>query len=247
MDSQGLDLAGSIAATLDWWREAGVDSAFHDKPQRWLAEPESAPEVRGRLAAQPSPPAQAERPRIGGDPAGWPQDLAAFRRWWLEEPSLDPAGGPRVPPRGETGAALMALVPMPEDEDGETLLSARQGRLIAAMGEAMGIASDELTVASALPRHIVLPDWTALERDGLGDVLRHLIAVAAPQRLLVLGSDILPLLGHDPAQSSSAIQHLDIGGRRTPLLAGYAPVHLLQHARLRARMWRQWLDWTDEE
>jgi hypothetical protein len=30
-------------------------------------------------------------------------------------------------------------------------------------------------------------------------------------------------------------------------LAGYAPAHLLEHARLRARLWRQWLDWTDDE
>jgi DNA polymerase len=79
------------------------------------------------------------------------------------------------------------------------------------------------------------------------EVLRHHITLAAPERLLVLGSDILSLLRHDLTQASSAIQQLDIGGRQLPLLAGYAPGNLLEHARFRARLWQQWLDWTDEE
>ena len=243
-DAPSLD--DSIAASLDWWREAGVDCTFVDEPQRWLAELETEAAAPAPVAKQ-APPPEPERPRIGGDPAGWPQDLAAFRRWWLEEPSLDPVGGRRVPPRGEAGAKLLVLVPIPEEEDTETLLSGRQGRLIAEMAQAMGIAADQLSLASALPRHTLLPDWAALARDGLGEVLRHYLSLAAPERLLVLGSDILPLLGHDPAQSSSTVQQLDIPGGRLPLLAGFGPAPLLEHSRLRARLWRQWLDWTDDE
>ena len=238
-------LGASIAAALDWWREAGVDCAFLDEPQRWLAEPETKAQAPAPVAKAAPP--EPEPPRIGGNPATWPQDLAAFRRWWLEEPSLDHAGGQRVASRGEAGAKLMVLVPMPEAEDAETLLSGLQGRLIANMAQAMGIAAEELSLASALPHHIMLPDWAALARDGMGEVLRHHVTLAAPERLLVLGTDILPLLGHDPAQSASGIQQLDMGGRPLPLLAGYAPAHLLEHARLRARLWRQWLDWTDNE
>jgi len=239
-------LGDSIAATIDWWREAGVDCAFLDQPQRWLAEPEKKAKAPSP-AAKKAPPPKPERPRIGGDAANWPQDLAAFRRWWLEEPSLDPGGGRRVPPRGEAGATLMVLVPMPEEEDADTLLSGRQGQLIAAMAQAMGLAADQLALASALPRHMALPDWQSLARDGLGEVLRHHLALAAPERLLVLGTDILPLLGHDPAQASPGIEEISVGTRALPLLAGYAPGHLLEHARLRARLWQQWLDWTDDE
>jgi DNA polymerase len=240
-------LSESIAATLDWWREAGVDCAFVDEPQRWLAEPESEAQPTAKVVAKKAPPPEPERPRIGGDTAGWPQDLASFRRWWLGEPTLDPLTAQRVSPRGEAGAKLMVLVAMPEEEDTDVLLSGRQGRLIAAMAQAMGIAADQLSLASALPRHTVLPDWAALARDGMGEVLRHHISLAAPERLLVLGTDVLPLLGHDLAQVSSAIQQLHIGGRQVPLLAGYAPANLLEHARFRARLWQQWLDWTDEE
>ena len=36
-------LGESLAAALDWWREAGVDGDFADEPRNWLARPE-APE-----------------------------------------------------------------------------------------------------------------------------------------------------------------------------------------------------------
>ena len=252
---QGPLSAPALAAALDWWREAGVDCAFLDAPQRWLQAPAAAtqgapaPPSAAPPRAHPRAPAP-DRPRIGGDPAGWPLDLGAFRRWWVEDPALDPVAGhgpaPRVPPRGDAGAALMVLVPMPEEQDAATLLSGAQGRLIAAMARAMGLAPNTLYLASGLPRPVTLPDWHALAEDGLGTVLRHHLALAAPQRILVLGRDILPLIGHDPAQAPPAAHQLDVGGRQVPVLASYAPGHLIDHARLRAGLWRQWLDFTDD-
>ena len=43
-------LAESIAAVQAWWRDAGVDLAFHDEPQGWLAE-ETGPEAPAAIAA----------------------------------------------------------------------------------------------------------------------------------------------------------------------------------------------------
>jgi uracil-DNA glycosylase len=134
---------------------------------------------------------------------------------------------------------------MPEADDGETLLSGAHGRLIANMVRAMGLAPEEVYLAAALPRHMALPGWADLAADGLGDVLRHHIALAAPRRLLVLGSDVLSLLGHNPAQASPAFNQIEIQGREVPLLSGYAPGRLLDHARLRADLWQRWLEWSD--
>jgi uracil-DNA glycosylase len=238
-------LAESIAAAQAWWREAGVDLAFHDEPQPWLADetPSDAPAVTpAEKPAAPTP-----RPRIGGEPSGYPQDLAAFRRWWLEEPSIGHAGTqPRVAPRGETGAAVMMLVPLPEADDSETLLSGPEGRLLASLATAMGLSPEQVYLAAALPRHTPLPDWERLRADGLGDVLLHHIALADPRRLIVLGTRILPLLGHDPAQAAPGVSELAIQGRTVPVLASYAPERLLGNARQRAALWRSWLDWTDE-
>ncbi|MEO6040966.1 MAG: uracil-DNA glycosylase family protein [Croceibacterium sp.] len=240
-----LSLADSIAAAQGWWREAGVDLAFHDEPRAWLAPP---PETRERPAAPVTGKAPQAPPAIGGDRAGWPRDLAAFPAWWMEEPSLDsgPSRG-RVPPRGPHAAPLMIVVPMPEAEDREALLSGPQGRLVANMIRAMGFAPDQIYLASALPRHAPMPDWPQLAADGMGEILRHHVGLVAPERLLVLGNDVLPFLGHDWAQAAPAVSDLSILSRKLPVLSSYAPGRLVDHPRLRAELWRRWLDWTGTE
>ncbi len=236
-------LAESVAAAQAWWREAGVDLAFHDEPQGWLAE--EAPPVGVKTA--PAKVAPPPKPRIGGVPTAWPPDLAAFRRWWLEEPSLD-AGGtvPRIAPRGGPGSALMLLVPMPEADDRDAVLSGSEGRLLGSLATAMGLASEQVYLATALPRHTPLPDWDRLTADGLGEVLLHHIRLAAPARLIVLGTRILPLLGHDPAQAAPAVSEFSIQGHSVPVLTSYAPERLRGNARQRAGLWQRWLEWTDE-
>ena len=245
----GPTLAESIAAAQQWWRDAGVDMLFDDEPHGWLQDPAvpDAPKVQpipfaAPALAEPEPVAT----RMGGDRGSWPADLAALQTWWLEEPTLN-VGGLNAPiaPRGQAGAALMVLVPMPESEDTDQLLSGREGRLLASFALAAGIDPASLYVAAALPRHMAVPDWAGLRAGGLGDVLLHHIHLAAPQRLLAMGRDVLPLLGHDPAQLSPGPGLLQVEGRQVPLLATYAPGRLLDHARLRAGFWQQWLDWTD--
>jgi DNA polymerase len=236
-------LAESIAAAQAWWREAGVDLAFHDEPQGWLADEAPAVEATA-VSAKPAPP---PKPKLGGDPARWPQDVAAFRQWWLEEPSLDLGGAaPRVAPRGDKGAELMLLVPMPEADDRDMLLAGPEGRLLASLVFAMGLAPGQVYLGAALPRHTALPDWERLQADGLGEIVLHHVHLADPKRLMVLGTRILPLLGHDPAQGAPAVSELAIQGRSVPLLASYAPERLLGNARQRAGLWQRWLDWTDE-
>lgn len=243
-------LAEAIAAAQGWWAEAGVDLLFEDEAQSWLSDPEAeqatpagpAPFVPPVLAEPEAPPPAA----LGGEPAAWPQTLEAFGAWWTSDPSLDAGGlGPRLAPRGPAGSPLMVLVPMPEEGDADRLLDGPQGRLLAGFAAAAGIDPDSLFVAAALPRCMAAPDWAGLASRGLGEVLRHLVALAAPERLLVLGNDILPLLAHDPAISAPGRGQLAIQGRSLPMLAHYQPARLLGHARLRAGLWRHWLDWTD--
>lgn len=250
-------LAEAIAAAQAWWREAGVDLDYAEEARSWLADPA---EQAGTAARSPAPQApaapvaparpEAARPRIGGDRAAWPQRVEDFPAWWMAESSLDFGGlGPRVPPRCAAGAPLMVLVPMPESDDAERLLSGPEGRLVAGFALAAGLDPDAIAIASALPRHMAGPDWAGLAAQGLGDVLLHLLSLAAPKRLLVLGRDILPLLGHDPAISAPGPGVLSIQGpsgtEALPILTHYAPARLLGHARLRSGLWRHWLDWTD--
>jgi DNA polymerase len=140
----------------------------------------------------------------------------------------------------------MVLVPMPEDEDGERLLSGRKGQLVGNMLKAMGIAEDNAYLAAALPRHARHPDWAALAERNLGEVLRHHVALAAPRRLLVLGRKMLSLFGHDPAQASPIAGQIALEGLDLPVLAAVGPETLLDEPRFRKTLWRAWLEWTDE-
>lgn len=238
---------GDLAGALDWWRAAGVDLDFSDVAKPWLAPPEPAQPAHALRPTQPEAPSPEPEPQIGGDSSAWPADLARFAEWWLTEPSLDSGTvRGRVPPRGPAGAELMVVVGQPEAGDTADLLSGPEGRLLAAMLAAMRLAPDAVYFASALPRAMPVPDWAGLERRGLGAVLRHHVKLVAPRRLLVFGEGVLPLLGHDPAQSaqnSAAFYHEG----QTIALLGARELGSLARPAWKARFWRDWLDWTGTE
>jgi len=242
----------AMAAALEWWRDAGVDRDYVDAPVQWLAadelaEPALPVAFGGALArAEPVAPATtAQRPLIGGEPAGWPADLASFAQWWLAEPSLD--GGQvrgRVPPRGAAGAECMVIVAQPAPDDREQLLEGREGAFLSAMLAAMGLPAKSVYLASALPRHTPVPDWSMLAADGLGAVLAHHIALVAPQRLIVFGTGILPLLGHDPAQSAKNSAIFNHGGLNIPLLGALDLGVVADRPARKANFWQRWLEFS---
>ncbi len=242
-------LQADIAAALDWWREAGVDAVFSDEAHGWLADPKDDVEPE-RPAARPvakAPPPPPE-PTIGGPLAGWPQDLAGFQAWWLAEPSLDEGGlAPRVTPVGEAGAELMILVAMPEEADRDALLSGPQGALLDGFLKAAELAPAQVYRAAVLPRHTPLADWARVEREGMGAVLAHHVALARPKRLIAFGRNILPLCGHDPAQGAQKLQTFNHEGGRVPALFETGLERLLGNWQLRARLWQRWLDWTETD
>ncbi len=245
-------LAGNIAAAMAWWRDAGVDCAFADEATAWITPPEPEPEPalgddRPASAAKLSAPPPPPRPRIGGDLAKLPQNLDAFRQWWLEEPSLD--GGQvsrRIASRGVVGAPLMVLVEQPEEADTDQLLSGKQGKLLSAILVAMGIEQDSVYQASVLVRHTPLPDIAALAEAGLGEITRHHLHLAAPQRLIVFGANILPLLGNDPAQSAQSLRSFNHEGGTIPLLAAHG-LDAMVRPTAKAAFWRKWLEWGQTE
>lgn len=249
-DGAGLP-AGAIAAALDWWRLAGVDHDYADEANAWLAEPaaESAREAP-IVASQPRSvtPAPPPRPRIGEAPENWPQTLGAFAQWWMEEPSLDSGSTEgRVPPRGPAAARLMVLVDHPEGGDTEILLGGSQGVLLGGMLKALGLGEDEVYFASVLPRHMPMPDWAALVSDGLGEITAHHIALAAPQRILVFGSNVSSLLGHDPAKNDGFLPSVGQDIPRIPALVAPGLSALAARPRGKARLWQALLDWTGSD
>ena len=244
-----LDWAAQLAATQAWWREAGVDLAFANHATDWL----EASRAQGAQSSaepvlqtpEPAAPAKRTKPRIGGDRALWPTTLADFAGWWLTEPSLDPApAAQRVMPTGPHAAPLMVLVAMPEVGDSADLLAGRQGRQLDAILAAFGFTRPEIYLASILPRPVAAPDWAAMTTAGLGGVLAHHVALAAPQRLMVFGRDVSSLLGHDPTQVAQSSLRFNHEGLNLPLAFAPALEALLERPALKRRLWARWLEWT---
>ncbi len=243
----GID-AGDFAAAIAWWRDAGVDHDYADESHSWLAEPETEADPRQAQPRfkPPPPPPPPPVERIGGPADALPGDLAAFAAWWLAEPSLD--GGQvagRIAPRGAAGAQLMVLVDHPEAEDGERLLSGPQGRLLDAILAALGIPADQAYVASVLPRHMPMPDWAGMHEAGLGDITCRHVALAAPQRLLMFGSHISSLLGHDPTKITEPLRQFAHESASIPALVAPGLATLIARPRGKARLWQQLLDWSN--
>jgi len=232
-----ITLAEQFSATIAWWRDAGVDFEFTDEVEPLLTEAEQAP----RPAQKPKQAIETEAPVAAAiKAADLPGDLAAFRNWWVG-PENPFASGPsvRIAPIGKESAPIMVLTAMPEAEDRDSLLSGPQGRMLGNVLRAMGLDPNAAYLASALPSHVTLPDWDDLSSAGLGTVIAHHVGLARPQRVLLLGSKLPALLGHDPAAPPEAFAAIG----DTATLATFSPDRLLDHARQRARLWKRLCQW----
>ena len=267
MTRPDLSLMHEFEAALAWWQDAGVSDDFRDDATAWLteaAQDQDAPAVpQAAGTAHVAPTARAPAPAMLDPAAGLagapatvsaraprrdllgdspPVDLAALRDWWMTAPGLDTARGyPRIAPRGPAGAALMVLVPQPEAGDRESLLEGPQGRLLSAIRAATGIAEDALYIAAALPCHTPMADHGALAREGFDAVTLHHVALAAPQRLLVLGTTLAPMLGK-PA--GNGLEAIETRAGTIPVMISETLEAMMDMPRLKARFWRRWMEWS---
>ncbi len=252
-------LIEEFAAAQAWWNDAGVDSDFDDVATDWLAEPEAS--TLAELAdpayapapttkkTSPTPgnaaPAMVELEPLGGSKATWPSDLEGFQTWWLAEQSLDSGGSfPRIAPRGPGGAKLMIIVAEPEEQDSERLLSGPLGKFLENILAAMSLNAEDIYFAAVLPRHIPMADWQQMQAAGLGELLHHHIALAAPEKICAFGRNIWPLLGHDLTQGSANLPNFNHEGRSVPILGAEGLAELLRSPPRRKRFWQRWLAWS---
>ena len=266
MNRPYLTLAREFDAALAWWQAAGVDCDFVDDATAGLADAPATVTARdgaaaarpargdaaapladgrkgegaARLAAAPRP---ERRDFLGESP---PADLAAFRDWWLTAPTLDTARAfPRIAPRGAAGAALMVLVPHPEAEDRDTLLSGAQGRLLGNILAAMGLDESAVYLAAALPCHTPMADLAGSAAGGMDAVTAHHISLVAPARLLVFGTGLAPMLAPLPETAGEhPLREINYIGGNVPVMSCETLDALMDSPRLKARFWRRWMEWS---
>ena len=261
MSQPELSIAREFEAALAWWHAAGVDCDYADDATAWLAQaPASAPatgaevarsrgsgmppareqsrELRAHTDALSPAPATLRRDLLGESP---PQDLTAFRDWWMTAPGIDTARAfPRIAPRGNAGAALMVLVAQPEQGDSDRLLSGAQGRLLASILAATGVDDSAVYVASALPCHTPMADLGVLAAGGMAAVTAHHITLVRPDRIVAFGTGLAPMLGGTADHPLREINH---AGGKTPVIVSETLDSLMEMPRLKARFWRRWTQW----
>ncbi len=135
----------------------------------------------------------------------------------------------------------MVLVPQPEEHDRATLLEGPQGRLLGNMLAAMGLDDDAVYLASALPCHTAMADLAAISAGGMDAVLAHHIALAAPQRLLVLGTGLTPFLTRVKDEILRKSNQTLVN---TPTMVSETLEAMLHMPRLKARFWKRWIEWS---
>lgn len=250
MAREAADWTTLIAAHDAFWADAGVDMAFADDPRDLLAEaaaaraPTDAPRPAPIAPPPPRPLGPAAPAPVAAPSTDLPKTLAEFAPWWLSEPSLDTAPRERrVPPRGQAGAPLMVLVAEPEASDEGMLLAGPEGALFDAIERAMGFDPGAIYRAAALPRHTPAADWGEVAQTGLGAVLRHHVALAAPKRLLVLSRNALDLLAPDE-MAADGTGTITVNGARIPLLAAYPLAQMAARPGTKRIFWHRWLAFT---
>jgi len=227
---QNIHWAQAAASTLEWWRDAGVDTLVQDEARDWLAAPVRAP----------APVAVTE----GVAPAApLPATLEAFAAWRIGPDAPEANwGSPLIGASGDPAAGLMILIDCPEREDGESLLSGAAGRLFDRMLAAIGRNRDSVYLASVCAARPVsgrIPPETEVR---LGEIARHHVALAAPKRLLVMGNAASrALLGADVAPARGRLHAVNPKGETeagTQAAASFHPRFLLERPAAKAEAWK---------
>jgi len=225
---QHTDWRAEIASTLDWWRDAGVDTIVGEAPFDWLAPEPAKPAAVQERATVPT--------------LAMPGELTAFLAW-RSGPEAPEQGWARhvLAPAGAAGQDLLVVTDMPDpaDETDGALLSGAAGKLfdnmLAAIGRDRG--SVGLTaLALARPRGGRLPDAAA---EQLTAILRHHLALAAPKRVLLLGNAVSrALLSLDCLKARGTLHVVNHGGGTSAEVASLHPRLLLERPQQKAEAWK---------
>lgn len=221
----------AIASVLDWWADAGVDVLVDDAVRDWFAVP----------VAKVAAPAPGTAAAVGSTSA-LPPSIEAFAAW-RTGPEAPEAGwsGVSLAASGPANAKVMVLIDCPEREDGDAgaLLSGAAGRLFDRMLAAVGLARDEVHLAAVCARRPAAGRVPREVEARLGEVARHLVELAAPERLLLLGeATSRAILAADRASVRGSLQPFNHKGGQTQVVASHHPRLLIERPALKAESWR---------
>lgn len=238
----------------DWWSLAGVDALVGEQPAGWLAVPAAndaaAPRGKPTIAAEPeiAPlPAALQRQdtpevTIPKGPVAFPDAWDEFQHWLATSDDVPGSqwDARRVLPVGPAAAPLMLLTAWPEIDDQRdgALFTGAAGRLLDAMLRAVGTTRDACYVASLAvtrPAGGRCGDGEAAELDRL---LWHHLRLAKPERLLLVGSDIVRMAAAASLpETRGRLLDINQDGGKVEAVAVAHPAMLLARPAQKAAAW----------
>jgi len=226
----------SLSSTLEWWRDAGVETLADDEPRDWLARPIAVPEaIAGAVAAVPAATAAPVAPL--------PDTLDGFIAWRLSAnaPEADWLT-PRIAPCGPADAELMILTDMPEAEDSDALMGGAAGRLLDRMLAAIGVKRESVHLAALAWGRPLTAQIPADSEVRLIELALHHIALVGPKKLLLLGQSANRVRGTTNGSAFGNGDHdINYSGGKTEVVATYHPRFLMERSTAKAEAWKHLL------
>lgn len=204
-----------------------------DEPRSWLEEPKTR---AGRAAAK-----SAGAPDAPAMPEHLPADLDGLRNWLLSTESIDGPKAGRLDAVGDPASGLMILVDMPDRADAEAgkLLSGETGLLFDRILAAIGRDRASAYVAALSPARITGGAIDADTLENLARIAKRHVALAEPERLLVMGDAPSRVFCGASLNESRGSQHnFNHDGGTVSVTATFHPRFLLRQPRLKAQSWK---------
>ncbi len=223
---QKLDWHTLAASTLDWWRDAGVDLLVDEDPVDWLAPPSTTP-------------AQLVSPAPG--PAAMPADLTSFLAWRVGPDAPDAAWpGRRLGPEGAiTSTIVVTDLPDREDLTAGRLMSGTSGALLDRMLAAIGLSRDATQLVPVAVARPPAGRISSADEPRLAETIRRHLALARPERVLLLGNAASrAVLGMDCQSARGSSHVINHAGREARVIASFHPRFLLERPTAKADAWR---------
>jgi len=222
---------GALLSALDWWAEAGVDTLADDLPRNWLAAAPTASETAEVIpAAAPRAPAAANLP----------DTLEDFRAFLLADATIPGPASRRIDATGDTASGVVIVVDMPEAEDRASgrLLSGEVGALFDRMLGAIKLSREHVYLIPFSPARPTTGRLSPAEIKPLTPLLLRHLALAAPQKLLLLGdAPVQALLNLPAAKARETVHSVTVGETAVPAVASIHPRIVHMRRDYRALAW----------
>jgi uracil-DNA glycosylase len=246
-------LAGAreqITAYLSWWQAAGYTDAVDDARHDWMAQPVRAAAVAPAVPTAHTAP-KAAPSRAPAEPVSisatapltpMPSNLAAFDQWLIDNARpLGPAWSrTAVPPAGPHGASLMVMTDQPDEHDlaNGILLSGPTGAMLDNIFKAIDLSREQVRIASVSLNRGPGGQLSGTDLSEMVAIARHHIAIAAPQKLLIVGQQACQLLFGQPVPPPDADQ--PIINHDVSIMAAFAIHHprlMLDRPQMKRAAW----------